>query len=139
MKITSNFSLSEFTYSEKAILNHIENIPNRAELEWIKFGCINILQPLRDLVKLPVVITSGYRCKRLNAIVGGVTNSQHIIGQAADIRCNNYQHAMTMFNILKSMTFADQVLFEHQGNTKWLHVSWSAQPRHYFKDNYVIR
>lgn len=139
MILSSNFSLSEFTYSQTAILNHIENIPPRAELEWIRFGCIYILQPLRDIIKQPIVITSGYRCKRLNALVGGVSNSQHLIGQAADIRCNNYQHAMMMFDNLKSMKFADQVLFEHKDHSKWLHVSWSSQPRHYFKDNYVVR
>ena len=46
---------------------------------------IDALQELRDQVKVPIIITSGYRCTNFNRRVGGVSNSYHISGQAADI------------------------------------------------------
>ena len=59
-----------------------------------KCGCGGDIKPsfrdrlntLRVSVDVPLVITSGFRCKRYNKLVGGVPNSMHLIGLAADIR-----------------------------------------------------
>ena len=47
-----------------------------------------VLQPLRDAWNRPMHINSGYRCKRLNELVGGTPTSQHTKGEAADIACD---------------------------------------------------
>ena len=47
---------------------------------------IVLLQRLRDRVDKPLTVTSGYRCQKHNKVVGGATNSQHVLGTAADIR-----------------------------------------------------
>jgi hypothetical protein len=44
-----------------------------------------VLQPLRTLLRTPFQITSGYRCDELNTRIGGSVNSQHRLGQAADV------------------------------------------------------
>ena len=44
-----------------------------------------LLQPLRTACGHALKVNSGYRCKKLNELVGGSKNSQHIKGQAADI------------------------------------------------------
>lgn len=47
-----------------------------------------ILQPARDLLNLPIHISSWYRNPSHNASVGGASNSQHLYGTAADIYVN---------------------------------------------------
>jgi len=44
-----------------------------------------VLQPIRVAMVCPVKVTSGYRSKRLNQMVGGSVGSQHMAGEAADI------------------------------------------------------
>ena len=46
----------------------------------------NVLDPLREAYGKPIYVNSGYRCEKHNKAVGGVPNSQHLLGQAADIR-----------------------------------------------------
>ena len=77
MKITANFSMGEFN-TRNAILTDSEkaNIITLAKN----------LQVLRDEVKRPIKITSGYRAPQHNASVGGAKNSRHLVGDAADIK-----------------------------------------------------
>ena len=92
--------------------------------------CIHVLQPLRDTVGAPVYINSGYRSKRLNARVGGVPNSYHLLGKAADIHCDNLAYAKVIFDILKQNPNVGKVLIEASpgpserrgARTVWVHV-----------------
>lgn len=47
------------------------------------------LDKLRDACKMPLIISSGYRTAKHNADVGGVPDSAHTTGHAADIVCVN--------------------------------------------------
>ena len=49
---------------------------------------VRIANQLRKNLRVPVTIVSGLRCKTWNAIQGGVSNSQHMYGEAADIYAN---------------------------------------------------
>ena len=85
--ISKNFSYSEFEYSKTAIEKGIDNtIPNETVKKAIKALVDNVLQPLRDALEATVIIDSGYRCKELNELVGGVETSQHRKGEASDTR-----------------------------------------------------
>ena len=89
-KITANFTWQEFERSQIAAglgLDH--SIPNERTRENIKALVTAVLQPLRTAHGKPLVINSGYRCKRLNDLLGGSKTSQHMSGQAADIASNN--------------------------------------------------
>lgn len=87
-KITKNFSMEEFVRSETAGRMGISNEPDsRARLAIINL-CTKLLQPLRDAYGKPMEINSGYRCPALNEAVEGVPTSQHLKGEAADIRCD---------------------------------------------------
>lgn len=46
---------------------------------------VRIADQLRKNLGVPITIVSGLRCKTWNAIQGGVANSQHMYGEAADI------------------------------------------------------
>ena len=84
--ITKDFSYREFERSEVADAKHICNvIPSFEVRDSILALTANVLQPLRDAWGKPLKVNSGYRCKALNAAVGGVPTSQHVKGEAADI------------------------------------------------------
>lgn len=101
MKLSPHFSLEEFTYSSTALARGIDNnVPNKYINSLINL-CNHCLEPLRDAVKEPVIISSGYRCQTLNNIVGGSKNSQHMKGEAADIYVDNTLKLRQWFEILK--------------------------------------
>lgn len=81
MKLTNNFSLNEFNKRNY-------NVPTDVLRNLIELA--KNLQVLRDEVKKPIKITSGYRPAELNAKVGGATKSRHITGQAADFKIEGY-------------------------------------------------
>ena len=84
--LSENFTYMEFEESETADKLGIDNTINRDLIRNnIKELVFHILQPLRDKFNVPIHINSGYRCLKLNAAVGGVPSSQHVMGQAADI------------------------------------------------------
>jgi uncharacterized protein YcbK (DUF882 family) len=84
--ITKDFSYREFERSEVADAKHICNVITSFEVrDSILALTENVLQPLRDAWGKPLKVNSGYRCKALNAAVGGVPTSQHVKGEAADI------------------------------------------------------
>ena len=87
MKLSENFTLEELIHSNTAERMGIDNVPKDEKVvENLRSLCLEVLQPLRDYVGAPVHINSGYRCPELNMTVGGVKNSQHCRGEAADIR-----------------------------------------------------
>ena len=120
MKLSEHFDLNEFTRSTTADRLHIDNsipeelIPNLRNL------CQQVLEPLRQHFGTPVVVSSGYRCPTLNKAVGGVPNSQHLTGEAADIVMPKLAD---VFYWLIGNTPFDQLGFESKGSTKWIHVS----------------
>ena len=83
-RISKNFTLEEFTASSTAKANGITNVPSTQQVANLCALVHNVLQPLRDAMGHEIKIGSGYRCPRLNAAVGGVSNSQHMNGEAAD-------------------------------------------------------
>lgn len=87
--VSKNFSYREFERSEVAERKHITNvITTVAVRDSVKALVDNVLQPLRDKWGEPMVLNSGYRCPELNKAVKGELTSQHLKGEAADIRCN---------------------------------------------------
>jgi hypothetical protein len=63
----------------------IDNRPTPEVVENLRRLCTHTLEPLREKLGLPIIITSGYRTKELNdIIVHASRKSQHMSGQAAD-------------------------------------------------------
>lgn len=114
------FSLHELLYSETALYSKIPNIP-----KWEHVENLNRLALLLDEVRVvygaPIRINSGYRCPSLNKAVGGVSNSQHLKGLAADLHTADLKRLKQ--SIIDSGIPFDQLIEERKGDTKWLHVS----------------
>ena len=85
--LSPHFSLLEFTESATARKHGIVNEPTAEAVENLRRLCIHTLEPLREKLGLPMVITSGFRCKELNEIiVHAARKSQHLVGCAADFQ-----------------------------------------------------
>lgn len=123
-----NFKLSEFFVSSTADKNGIKNEPSldaRATIvRNINLLVDNVLDPVRDMVNAPIVITSGYRCPQVNRLVGGVNNSQHMSGCAADFHVMGFTPSMMhkvflyIFNTLEY----DQLIYYRIKS--FIHVSY---------------
>ena len=82
-QITRNFTDTEFTRSNTAIKNNINNkLPDEYTDNMMRV--LNLLQVIRDSWNAPLIISSGYRCPELNKKVGGASNSDHVYGAAVD-------------------------------------------------------
>lgn len=119
-----NFTISELVYSQKAIQNNINNMPDLNSLDNMLNLIIHCLQPIRDKLKRPMIITSGYRCGRLNNLVGGKSTSQHLIGQAADFQVVGMS-VQDVINFIRINNFDfDQLIAEYNKNKSWIHISY---------------
>lgn len=142
IKINSEFfTLSELTKSSTASKYHIDNTPSADIVRNLQYGVDMVLDPLRRLYGKPIVITSGFRCFELNKRVGGVTNSWHTQGNAADIHVSSLTEATKIFSNLQKIPSVDTALFEHSTSGQWLHVQWNMNrtPRHHFNFNYQAK
>ena len=130
MKLSRNFTLAEMVATSHGKL---QDTPTLAVVQNLQRLCMLVLQPLRDTLGAPVYINSGYRSKRLNAKVGGVPNSRHLLGKAADIHCDNLDYAKVIFDILRQNKYVDKALIEKKrptpnpsrqggGTIYWVHV-----------------
>lgn len=87
--ISKDFSYREFEHTDYAEFKYKNMIKDAVVRDSVKALVENVLQPLRDAWGRPLRVNSGYRCPELNEKVGGVPTSQHRIGCAADIACDN--------------------------------------------------
>ena len=85
---------------------------------------VKVLQPLRDMLKRPIIITSGYRFFELNKIVGGQPNSHHTMGQAVDFCVPNKTIEEVVNFIRNSDILFTQLIEEHGKAGTWVHISY---------------
>lgn len=94
------FTTKEMTKSQTARLHHIDNTPTEKVIGNLK-KVMYILDIVRTYIGKPILINSGYRCEKLNEMVGGVQKSMHTKGLAADFRTGEKEDIDTMFEFLK--------------------------------------
>lgn len=128
------FSLAEMCRSDKARQYGIKNTPNQEQVDNLILLINNVLDPLREAYGKPINVSSGFRSVALNAKVGGVSNSQHLYGQAADIvvyvKNANGENVVSKEENKKLFILAqelrlpfDQLIDEY--NFQWVHISFS--------------
>lgn len=127
MKLTENFTKEEFEKSSTASKLGIDNkIPEEYLVN--VFNLAKVLQVIREAWKAPIIISSGYRCEKLNRAVKGASNSDHKFAAAADIHTKSNTRAdnKKLFDLILSLANAGkikcrQIIDEY--NFKWVHVS----------------
>ena len=124
------FTINELTKSATAQRLHIDNNPTQEVKDNLNALIDNVLDPLRELYGKPIIVNSGYRCTKLNKAIGGAKNSQHLVGQASDIRTvqNTKESNKQLFELIKNSKLPfDQLINEYDYN--WVHVSYSPRNR----------
>ena len=118
------FTLDELIHSDTADRLCIDNTPTSDAIQCIDGLVTNVLDNLRDGWGRPIIVTSGYRCKELNAAVGGTRNSQHLKGQAADIVSDDFEAFRRFVRRWCKDNNFDQCIFEHSSDSEWIHISY---------------
>ena len=123
MKKSKYFRLEEFLTSSTARQKSIENIPSWEVIEHLNELAL-FLDGLRASWGSGIIVSSGFRCDKLNAAVGGVPNSVHKIGYAADLQpANGDIDGFKRFVVdwLQGKSF-DEAILERKGKTTWVHI-----------------
>lgn len=119
-QLSDHFTLAELTSSTRARAHGIQNAPGPTERAALEHLCVTILEPIRTKFG-PVYVSSGYRSPKLNALVGGAQASQHVRGEAADIRVARASITeLYKWIACESQLPFDQVIWEYG---RWVHVS----------------
>lgn len=131
MKLSEHLDLSEVTRSESAKRKGISNMPTEAHIANFKLLAEKIFEPIRNYFRCPIIISSGYRSKELNASIGGSATSQHCSGEAIDIDMDGTPNGVTnrmVFDYIKDNLSFDQLIYEFgdSNNPDWVHVSYES-------------
>lgn len=128
MQLSKNLYLGEVIKSQTAIQKGIKNEPTKEEIQNLKDIAENIFQPIRDHFKVPIGISSGYRSKKLNQIIGGSKTSEHMSGRALDIDADIYGGVTNkqIFDFIRKSLEFNQLIWEFgdDDNPDWVHVSF---------------
>ena len=123
MTTKSYFTIAELCASETAKKHNIDNTPDPIITSHLQ-KLINFLNPLRKTWGSAINVTSGYRCKKLNNMVGGSKTSSHMIGYGVDlVPANGKMDIFKKFVVdyMKTRIF-DQCIIEKSGKTEWIHI-----------------
>ena len=137
-EIGKYFKLKHLIYSTTARDNSINNMPgidgspSQSEIiNNLKLLMNNIVDKIIDIPRYSnLTITSGYRCLELNKLLGGSNVSQHIYGQAVDIRVPGISTG-ELYNYIYENLSWDQLIWEYpeKENNSWVHISYGLQNR----------
>lgn len=125
MKLSTHFSLHEFTRSDAADRNGIDNVPTDLKILDNLREAANLMQRIRMILGVPILISSGYRCPALNELVGGQSTSDHMQGLAVDFRAPAFGTPLAVCQ--KLVPYVDrlhigQLIYENFA-AQWVHVS----------------
>ncbi|MBQ5741114.1 MAG: DUF882 domain-containing protein [Bacteroidaceae bacterium] len=126
MRAPRDFTIDELIRSATAERLGIDNFPPPEEMANLRQLAVKILQPLRDAWQRPIIVTSGYRSPALNKALGGARNSQHLMGQAADIcatdPADNKALFLTAVRLIQEGTLQVGQLIDEYAY-QWIHIS----------------
>lgn len=123
---TKNFSYDELIASATAKRLGLDNTPSPEEKEKLRKLAEDILQPIRDRWRSPIVVNSAYRSEAVNKAVGGVPTSQHRLGEAADIKVGGKDRNKKLFKAIYNMISKGEIKVGQlidEYNYQWIHVS----------------
>ena len=121
------FSIKELTKSETATKKGIDNTPNAAQVKNMETLINNLLDPIREQWGAAIYVTSGFRSVALNKAVGGVSNSHHLGGYAADLTVKSQSGNKALFDMIRRSKLKWTQLISEKTTTQgcsWVHISY---------------
>ena len=114
-KLSEHFDYQEFGITDETDISVKENI---------KKLVINVLEKIRAEYAMPIYITSGYRTPKHNKAVGGVSNSQHVYGEAADFTGRDFKRLVRIINEMddEGLLNYDQLIIYRK--RQFVHISY---------------
>ena len=121
-----HFTIKELTHSNTAISRNIDNTPSHEVKENLERLITNLLDPIRELWGKPLIVNSGYRSTQLNNAVGGVSTSNHLKGEAADITTGSKDGNLKLFEMIRQSGLVfDELIDEKNGS--WIHLAYRRE------------
>lgn len=129
MRLSKNFSLDELLVSQTAARHGVVNKPDTYAIQNLQRLVDKLLQPMRDLIAVPVLVSSGYRSLAVNNLVGGSKTSAHMHGFAADFIAPSFGTPREIATFLAKELPArgirfDQIILEFD---QWVHIGLCTQ------------
>ena len=121
MQLTPHFQLEELCTTTTK--HRAENIAEAKKVLGRMYQLAGFAERIREIIGKPLIISSGFRCMKLNNAVGGSLTSQHLYAEAIDIRVNGKSCKEVFQMIAGSDLKYDQLILEKAGNAQWVHVS----------------
>lgn len=130
LQLSTNIHLTELIKSPTASKIGIDNTPTGMVYNNLKESAVNLWQPVRDLLGVPIIISSGYRCQELNKAILGAKNSSHMYGYAIDFTAPKFGNTREIVKFLKSELPKrgikyDQIILEYPSSpNSWVHLGY---------------
>lgn len=121
------FSIKELTKSETATKKGIDNTPNAVQVKNLEALIDNLLDPIREQWGAAIYVTSGFRSVALNKAVGGVANSHHLGGYAADLTVKSQAGNKALFEMIRCSDLRWTQLISEKTTSQgcgWVHISY---------------
>lgn len=125
------FTIDELCASDVAWARNIPNHPTSEARENLTRLIDRVLDPIREAWGGPVTVTSGFRAQLLNKAVGGVSTSQYLLGEAADITVGSPDLNKRLFDLVVSLQKEGKIAFDQliwekgsAAGPDWIHVSY---------------
>jgi len=126
--LSKHFTLDELAHTSSGLTNR----PTQLVIKHLTKVCENVLEPVREQFKRPLVISSGYRSLAVNRAVRSADTSQHIKGEAADFHVQGHSVYEVAAWINDNLDF-DQLILENfvpsQLYSGWVHCSYGPRMR----------
>ena len=120
------FTLKEFSHSDTAVSLGIDNTIPKECVECVRHLVHCVLDPVREHWGLPIRVISGYRCPELNDEVGGVEDSYHMEGCAADISATDPTRNVELMSLIRAMQLIGRIALTEcylGPKAKYIHVA----------------
>jgi len=125
MNISEHITYGEAIFSQTAARHRMENVPDEDTLKAMRMVAEKCFEPVRRWYGKSIQIGSFYRNPKLNLLVSGKSNSQHIRGEAIDMTTYDVNENKKIFDWIESNLEYDQLINEY--NYKWVHVSFTTR------------
>ncbi|WP_323842950.1 D-Ala-D-Ala carboxypeptidase family metallohydrolase [Moraxella sp. Pampa] len=130
IQLTKNFTLSELTRSSTADRLGLINTPDERAVANLRLSARGLWQPARDILGVPMQVSSGYRSQTLNRAIGGSPTSAHRYGLAIDFTAKAFGNTRKVARYLVAELKArgikfDQLILEFPDSpNSWIHLGY---------------